>query len=550
MCINGMMGYMPQEIPVNEKTIEGALAHAGATLENQNTALISDWLRRSINSEAGFREYIWFYNKDKCAYCTACGVDMEYHGEYYHKQHVRCPECGCSATAMNALLGHSKLRQEIYAVEWRKSAIEANSLVMIGIYCCADYSRNVREKKVIIPILLDVFRYGKSAVRYQRSVWGYGYREGECPWHLMRDVRSIGYGYFGRGYDFIKSDDNFTEAISGTAFQSAYDTMQQVERSRIRAYGERSELIAAIAKKPWIEYMAKAGFHKIAYIAEGAIPRGLLRPGRKSIREIMKLSKDRYAEIKGKRLDISPSELDIIQRADAAGAKIKLSEALEIDKILASQWMRGELLKGRKLTRPLIRYILRLKDVPGGTVTLRDYWDAAVQIGLDLTDPETYLPPDLQTAHDRAVQIRNDRLTEERNRRRLKQCEGHQAEIDKRLEKLEKKYCFQHAGLVLRPARSAVELIQEGNALHHCVGGYIERYAAGKTDICFLRRADAPDTPWRTIEIRPDTGEVIQDRGDHNDFAQGKSTMTPELRAELNAFWKAFRSRGALQKAG
>lgn len=550
MCIQGAMGYMPEKITVNEKTISGALAHAGATLENQNTALISEAMHRMIHGECGFDEYIWFWIGDKTAYCTACGEDMEYHGEYYHKQRVRCPVCGHSATAMNARLGHSKITQEIYAVEWRKSAIEKNSIVMIGIYCGADYRRNPREQKVIVPILLDVFRYGKSAVRYQRSVWGYGYKQGECPWNLMRDVRSIGHGYFGRNYVLLKSDDNFKSVISGTAFESAYNTMLEVEKHRMVHNGERSELIAAIAKKPWIEYMAKAGFHKIAYMAEGAIPRGLLRTGRSSIREILKLSKDRYAEIKGKRLDISPSELDIIQRADAAGANIKLSEALDIDKLLASQWMRGELLKGRLLTRPLIRYILRLKNIPGGAVTLRDYWDAAVQIGLDLTDPETYLPADLPTAHDRAVQIRNDRRLEEQNRRYEKNMESRQAQIEKRLEKLEKKYCFQHAGLILRPARSGVELINEGNALHHCVGGYIERYAAGKTDICFLRRADAPDTPWRTIEIQPDTGEVIQDRGDHNDFAQGKSTMTPELRAELNAFWKAFHSRGALQKAG
>lgn len=549
MCIWGMMGHMPERIMVDEKTIEGALRHAGATLENQNTALISEETMRLIRGEIGFSEYMWFWNRDNTAYCTACESDMEYHGQYFHKQETRCPVCGHSVTAMNAMYKHTKLHQELYAVEWRKSAVERDSIVMIGIYCGADYRKCEKAQKVIVPILLDVFRYGKSAVRFQRSVWGFDCKVGECQWYLHRDVRSIGRRYFGRYFDLLMSGSNFNTVISGTPFDSAYKTMLEVEKDRVYAPGERSELIAAIAKKPWIEYMAKAGFRKIAYMAEGAIPRGLLRTNRHSIREILKLSENRYAEIRGKHLDISPGLLDIIQRADAAGAKIKLSEAVEIDKILSSQWVRGELLKGRKLDRPLIRYIIKLKGVPGGTVTLRDYWDAAYQIGLDLTDPETYLPRDLHTAHDRAVQIRNDRQTEERNRLQAKNAAGKQALIDKRLPDLEKKYCFEYDGLMLRPAYSGVELINEGNALHHCVGGYIDRYADGRTDICFLRRTDAPDKPWRTIEINPKTGAIMQDRGDRNDFEHGRSTMTPELRAELDAFWAAFKAAGKQKKS-
>lgn len=549
MCIQGMMGHMAPEIKitVDEKTIAGAMAHAGATIETQNTALIGEVAMSMIRGESGFDEYIWFWTKKKEAYCTACESEMEYNGQYFHKQPTRCPVCGRSVTAMNACLKHTKLRQYMYAVEWRKSAAEKDSIVMIGIYCEADYTRCEKAKKIIVPILLDVFRYGKSAVRYQRSVYDYGNRIGECEWYLRRDVRSLGFGYFGRRYDCLYSKANFEQVIAGTPFDSAYKTMLEVEKHRIYAPCERSELMAAIAKKPWIEYMAKAGFHKLAYMAEGAIPRGLMRTGRSSIREIMKLSPDRYAEIKGKKLDISPGELDIIQRSDAAGAKIKLAEAQKIDRILSSQWMRGELLKSRKLTRPLIRYILRLENVPGGTVTLRDYWDAAVEIGLDLTDPETYLPANLQEAHDRAVQIRNDARQQRRDAIAAKNEASHQAKIDKLLPKLEKEYCFEYNGLILRPARSGLELIQEGNALHHCVGGYVERYAGGHTIICFLRRAETPDTPWRTIEINPQTGAIVQDRGERNDIVNGKRTMTPELRAELNAFWKAFRA--AKQKA-
>ena len=35
------------------------------------------------------------------------------------------------------------------------------------------------------------------------------------------------------------------------------------------------------------------------------------------------------------------------------------------------------------------------------------------------------------------------------------------------------------------------EIIDEGTALHHCVGGYVKRYADGWTILCALRRIDA-----------------------------------------------------------
>lgn len=552
MCIQGMMGRMEEKIAVDGKTIESALAHCGATLENQNTALISEDTRRMIFGSNGFQEYIWYRGKN--AFCTGCGSELQ-GGTYSHNQAAVCPVCARAVTAKNARLGHKKLEQEFYAVEWRKSAIEKNSIVMIGIYCGVNYRNSERSDKTVVPILIDVFRYGKSAQRFQRSVWNYGRPAGCADWYRRRDVRSIGSSYFGHAVDVLQSDANFSRAISGTPFEGAYKTMLEVERPRFRHTGERSELISAIARRPWMEYMAKAGFKKIALTAEYSLPRGMFREKGRNLREIMKLSKDRYAEIKGKHLDIDLGLLGILQRGDAAGAKLKLCEAERLNHTLSSTWMPAELLKGRKLDRKLATYLLRLNadDVR----ELRDYWDMAVRNRIDLTIPENYLPVNLHQAHDRLLQIENDRrLAEqnawirERNEKNKVTALSNQEKLDKRLEKLERKYAFAFGGLILRPARSGIELIEEGNALNHCVGGYIERYASGHTDICFLRKENDPDKPWRTVEIDPKTERIIQDRGFHNDRnSNGQSTMSKELRAELDAFWAAFHKRNTLPAA-
>ena len=54
--------------------------------------------------------------------------------------------------------------------------------------------------------------------------------------------------------------------------------------------------------------------------------------------------------------------------------------------------------------------------------------------------------------------------------------------IKERLKETER-YYFEWNGLLIRPARSHAELIEEGKRMHHCVGSYAERYANGGTDI-------------------------------------------------------------------
>ena len=64
------------------------------------------------------------------------------------------------------------------------------------------------------------------------------------------------------------------------------------------------------------------------------------------------------------------------------------------------------------------------------------------------------------------------------------------------------------------PPKTAAEIVEEGHALHHCVGGYVSRVANKECVILFLRKKEEPDKPFYTIEVRD--GEVQQIRGYDN----------------------------------
>lgn len=120
--------------------------------------------------------------------------------------------------------------------------------------------------------------------------------------------------------------------------------------------------------------------------------------------------------------------------------------------------------------------------------TYRDYLRECVLLGLDLNDRQVLFPPNLDLAHARTTSQVNYKANKEKRVAFAKQV--------KKLEKL----CMEENGLVIRPARSASELIAEGKYLHHCVGGYAERMAKGILAIMLIRRKEDPDTPYYTLE--------------------------------------------------
>ena len=93
-------------------------------------------------------------------------------------------------------------------------------------------------------------------------------------------------------------------------------------------------------------------------------------------------------------------------------------------------------------------------------------------------------------------------------------------------------------GLVLVVPQSGDEIRKEGEALHHCVGGYVESVAKGETNIFFVRKADHPEKSYFTMEWK--NNKVVQCRGKSN------CGMPPDVKAFVQVFEKKMQD--AIQK--
>ncbi len=140
-----------------------------------------------------------------------------------------------------------------------------------------------------------------------------------------------------------------------------------------------------------------------------------------------------------------------------------------------------------------------------GKISSHDYLDYIRQchdLEYNTSDTAICMPHDFEEMHTRLSQIKYKQSEEER-----KQFENNYP-LRKALE-------FSSGRFMIRQPESLDEIIAEGAALKHCIGGYAERHARGKLHILFIRRTDKPDEPYFTMELSKD-GDIVQVRGLRN----------------------------------
>lgn len=225
-------------------------------------------------------------------------------------------------------------------------------------------------------------------------------------------------------------------------------------------------------------------------------------------------------------------ENDICTRGDvyrylqmkAVNKKISIDEYKDLRKVggYYFETLTKKMRKYKILIKTMLKYLNeREKEKPTDDRTktksccmLRwlDYIEAAEACGYDLTVHNVLFPKDLNTAHDEAVAIREQvRLENEK-----KEQDMLNDLYEKRYKKLQKAYEYSDGKYCIIIPKEATEIVLEGNALKHCVGGYAERHIKGKTTILFMRTVENSDESLLTIELDEKSLTVIQAHGKKN----------------------------------
>ena len=347
--------------------------------------------------------------------------------------------------------------------------------------------------------LHEVQRYAfakDGAVRYGRDQQG--------RWVIRTELREPVF-YCTHGYG---ADNSYTVLGWETVAQS------DMRYSEVTAYTGRLIIsyLCLYCRHPNIEYLVKAGYQcTLVEYARGywTYHNNALKVDERvdlksnDLRKMLRLNRDEFRLLSGHEDDwpdyliwrdkfpkLRPGEL--MEMLDAFGTNIHIAQ-------------RAVKHTGLNPVR-LARYLAE-KDIMA--YDYDDHLRQCLHLGCDLKDTAYSLPRDFCAFHRRSsamMRYNTDKLMDEAF-----------AEHYEQRRKLE----FSALGLTVIQPDSCDAIIREGRIQEHCVGGYAERHAYGKLHILFLRKADAPDKPYYTMEVSTD-GKIVQCRGWRNDRCRDK----------------------------
>lgn len=304
------------------------------------------------------------------------------------------------------------------------------------------------------------------------------------------------------------------EELKGTMFQY----------SALKEYAEKMDKVNPIEylkrykQTPQLEILVKMGLEKVAEALVSG-NRGIVADGyARRPDEFLGIRKERVKQL-------------VKQNGD-----IRLLEAMQIEQSMGERWTEeqvehlAETNLGLEQVGTATRYMTlqkllnRIERYAGcqygakcsgsearirhTATTYADYLSMRINLGYDLSNTVYQQPRSLEAVHAAMVAESN----KEEADRRLREVAGKYPNIRQCYRKLRAKYFYEDENYIIRPAKSAEEIVLEGRVLHHCVGGdgYLSKHNRGGTYILMLRFKEKPQIPYITVEISGKYPRILQ----------------------------------------
>ena len=335
-----------------------------------------------------------------------------------------------------------------------------------------------------------------------------GYKHTEYARVFLRKGKKPGRWFFNSGWGW-GAGEWYTFNVHGKSMytDNIYpDTMIEIDNTPMLKYGRPGEwdvlpYYEAFARYPDMELAQKLGMRHLVRMLICQYGANI-NPKGKTVWDRLRIYKERMKDLK--EVEGEAFYLQLYQeerRRKEHWTKADLKREVFLKQLYSNndRVTIREVLKHTTVDK-VIRYKEEQRKLNTAFDIYLDYIRMRLRAGYDLNDEIILFPKDLRRRHDEMVL----ELEKEEMDKRKREVMEKYPKIAERFGKLQKKYGAVAGEFVIRPARNAAEIVEEGRMLHHCVGGneYLKGHEEGKGIILFLRKASEPDIPFCTIEIR------------------------------------------------
>lgn len=443
--------------------------------------------------------YMFVTNKDNRGYCTNCNREFNI-GYHKHKSREECPYCGCDCEVRLTGIRRKTLIDSACFIRYDKSLVDKETLVARAFYVERDYRYGYKDVKTYIRELARYIYEPGNSVEFEKSQY-------DEKWYQRKSICRYNRDSLAKLNNYVDWD-SLEEATKDNRFQySMYE-----EYGFEDAYKSMTRYFDIYNRYPIIEKLTKIGFKGIVeYMLKGWDMEGAVNWKRKDdVFKFLKLNRAQVKEIVQSEVEITPKLLNMYRQGLKEKWKLNLNEIVEVKNLFISAWRRKEIGQYtnlgkafRYVTKQFNTYTEHYDNKADVIRTWIDYLFDCDNLKLDYkNDSKLLFPKNVHQQHlNFTAQIK---YLEDK-----KLIEGFEKERSRR-EKLK----FEYKNLICFAAMSQKELIEEGKAMNHCVGGYAKSCSEGKTDIIFIRSKDEPNKSYVTMEVIKD--KVIQVRAHSN----------------------------------
>ena len=489
--------------------------------------------------------------KDKaefeCSYCKAKGVVDRTKIRLRNNEKGECPFCKSKVTykAKGKLARVIKDTRDFIYVDRQEKGF------LIRYFWA---SREIRDGKIkeghIKEMLFEYKRcfwtVEKKSLRKEAYEWGVYHQRGPCRW-IPDSGDIISAGLY---------PDNLPQAWEHTAMKySGIDILAKNYNGILPYEGA----IPIYMEFPKFEWICKMGLNNLAanivnkysfyYLSTDVIDYKA-----NTIYEILGLTKVNTKILQ--EIDGNTDELDLLRESQKLSIQMSAEEVKEYYEVFGCD-IKLLRKKGNRISfhkffkyfdKEIERYIDKkpkeklkreeLIELKRNMVNdWKDYLRWCSELKYNLDNMFIYMPNNFKQVHDRVAKEYKDlkdRKAAAEKKRRDKLVAKKMQKLKKDMEEIFSKNVGVDAlnikgkGLILIVPANSAAIKEEGEALHHCVGTYIERVAKGETAIFFIRKENEPDKPYYTLEWRDN--KVIQCRGMNN------CSVTDKVKAFVQTF--------------